>query len=115
MQIGRTLSLIAADHLEHLLDLGEAFEYGALTGLATVDEVLDVFGKRRIGGEHGDGLQNRRRLLGTLIAVGGLFGLMVQRRTSAGSSIGGAIRMTLPTATPRPMPTPLIIMRDSLS
>ena len=37
------------------------------------------------------------------------------RRTSAGSSSGGAIRMTLPTATPRPMPTPLIIMRDSLS
>ena len=78
MQVGCTLGLVAADGAEHVFDRAEAFQHGALGGLALVDEVLDGLRKGRIGGEHGDGLQDRGGLLGAFVAVGGLFGATVQ-------------------------------------
>ena len=78
MQVGCALGLVAADGAEHVFDRAEAFQHGALGGLALVDEVLDGLCKGRIGGEHGDGLQDRGGLLGAFVAVGGFFGATVQ-------------------------------------
>ena len=78
MQIGGALGLISTDGAEHVFHRGEAFEHRAFGGLALLDQPLDGFGQRRIGSEHGDGLQNRSGLLGAFVTIGGLFGATVQ-------------------------------------
>ena len=78
VQIGGTLSLIATDGTEHVFHCGEAFEHRTFGGLTLLNQTLDGFSQRRIGSEHGDGLQNRSSLLGTFVTIGGLFSTTVQ-------------------------------------
>ena len=91
VQIRRTLALIAADGLEHLFHGAEAFQHGALSGLALLDERVDALRERRVGGEHGDGLQDRSSLLGAFVAVRGLFGTAVQIRVDQRQRLGHAL------------------------
>ena len=69
----------------------EAFQHGALSGLALLDERVDALRERRVGGEHGDGLQDRSSLLGAFVAVRGLFGTAVQIRVDQRQRLGHAL------------------------
>ena len=90
VQVGGALALVAADLAEHLLDLAEAFEHGAFAGLAVVDHLRDVRGERRIGGEHGHGLQDLGGLLGALVAVRGFLRAAVEVGVHRGERLGDA-------------------------
>ncbi len=89
VQVGGAFGLVSADRTEHVLHRGETFQHRAFGGLSLIDEIRDGLRQRRIRREHGDRLQNRRGLLGSLITVGGFVGATVQVGVHQGERVLG--------------------------